>query len=109
MHSCAPSTRSGAAWCAKPALRSIKYRLLVCLAVLAGAAGWARAQQVERVPTFAELEAAGARIGEIRVVTGDIFDLDDPRENNFLFRLANKLHITTRPDVIRRSLLFETG
>jgi outer membrane protein assembly factor BamA len=76
---------------------------------LAGAAGWARAQQVERVPTFAELEAAGARIGEIRVVTGDIFDLDDPRENNFLFRLANKLHITTRPDVIRRSLLFDTG
>ena len=58
---------------------------------------------------FAELEAAGARIGEIRVVTQDIFDLSDPRENNWLYRLANKLHITTRPDVIRQLLLFETG
>ena len=108
MHSCAPSTRSGAAWCAKPARPSIKYCLLVCLA-LAGAAGSAGAQQAQPLPTFAQLEAAGARIGEIRVVTGDIFDLNDPRENNFVFRLANKLHFTTRPDVIRRSLLFETG
>ena len=109
MHSCAPSTRSGAAWCAIPARPSIKYRLLVCLAALAGAAGSAGAQQPQSLPTFAQLEAAGARIGEIRVVTGDIFDLNDPRENNFLFRLANKLHFTTRPDVIRRALLFESG
>ena len=61
------------------------------------------------IASFAELEAAGARIGEIRVVTEDIFDLDDPRENNILFRLANKIHINTRPEVIRRQLLFETG
>ena len=44
------------------------------------------------VPSFAELEAAGARIGEIRVIPNDIFDLTDPAENNWLFRLANKLH-----------------
>ena len=61
------------------------------------------------VPTFAELEAAGARIGEIRVVTHDVFDLRDPKENNFLYRLVNKLHINTRPEVIRRLLLFNTG
>jgi outer membrane protein assembly factor BamA len=61
------------------------------------------------MPTFAELEAAGARIGEIRVHPGDIFDLNDPRENNFIFRLANKLHINTRPQVIRQALLFESG
>ena len=61
------------------------------------------------MPTFAELQAAGARIGEIRVVTGDIFDLNDPRENNWLFRLANKVHYTTRPDVVRRVLLFDSG
>jgi outer membrane protein assembly factor BamA len=42
-------------------------------------------------------------------VTQDIFDLDDPRENNALYRLANKLHINTRPEVIRRQLLFTTG
>ena len=61
------------------------------------------------MPTFAELEAAGARIGQIHVVTEDIFDLTDPRENNFLYRLANKIHINTRPEVIRRQLLFESG
>ena len=61
------------------------------------------------MPTFAELQTAGARIGEIRVITGDIFDLNDPRENNWFFRLANKLHFNTRPDVIRRALLFESG
>jgi len=63
----------------------------------------------EYIPTFAELETAGARVGEIRVETHDIFDLDDPRENNALYRLANKLHINTRPEVIRRLLLFQTG
>ena len=61
------------------------------------------------VPSFAELEAAGAVIGDIRIETQDIFDLDDPKENNGLFRLANRLHIKTRPSVIRRLLLFKSG
>jgi len=98
-------------WCAKPARPSIKFRLLVCLAGLAGAAGWACAQNATEsaLPTFAELEAAGVRIGEIRVDAENIFDLNDPRENNFFFRLANKIHIKTRPEVIRQALLFESG
>jgi outer membrane protein assembly factor BamA len=61
------------------------------------------------LPSFAELEAAGAVIGEIRIVNDNIFDLDDPKEDNFLFRLANKLHIRTRPGVIERTLLFHSG
>ncbi|HVY04919.1 MAG TPA: hypothetical protein VHB46_02980 [Burkholderiales bacterium] len=61
------------------------------------------------IPGFAELQAAGAVIGEVRIVNDDIFDLDDPKENNFLFRLANTLHIRTRPSVIRRTLLFKPG
>jgi hypothetical protein len=61
------------------------------------------------LPSFAELEAAGAIIGEIRIVTGDVFDTDDPREDNALFRAANRLHIETRPWVIRRALLFRSG
>jgi hypothetical protein len=61
------------------------------------------------VPSFAELESAGARFGRIRVVSRDIFDLDDPKENNLLFRLANALHIQTRPDVIEQALLFKSG
>ena len=61
------------------------------------------------LPTFAELEAAGAKIGEVRIRNREIFDLDDPKENNALFRLANRLHIHTRRSVIARSLLFKRG
>ncbi|MEQ1682882.1 MAG: BamA/TamA family outer membrane protein [Burkholderiaceae bacterium] len=61
------------------------------------------------LPTFAELEAAGATIGEIRVVARDIFDTADPKEDKLLFRAANALHIQTRPGVIRRALLFKSG
>jgi len=48
-------------------------------------------------------------IGEIHIRPQNIFDLDDPRENNRLFRFANLLHITTQPHVIERSLLFKRG
>ena len=58
---------------------------------------------------FTALEAAGARIGEIRVRAEDIFDVADSREDNWLFRLANKLHRETRPEVIERALLFRRG
>jgi outer membrane protein assembly factor BamA len=60
-------------------------------------------------PSFAELEAAGAVIGKVLIKPHDIFDLDDPKENNALFRLANRLHVTTRPSVIERDLLFKPG
>ncbi len=59
--------------------------------------------------SFSELQAAGAVIGEIRIVNDNIFDLDDPKENNVFFRLADKLHIRTRKSVIQRSLLFHSG
>ena len=61
------------------------------------------------IPTFAELEAAGAVIGKIYINNQDIFDLDNPKEDGLVYRLANKLHNTTRPGVIRQSLLFNTG
>jgi hypothetical protein len=55
------------------------------------------------------LEAAGARIGVITIDNANIFDLDDPRENNVLFRTANRLHIRALQRIIRRQLLFKTG
>ncbi len=61
------------------------------------------------LPTLAELETAGARIGEIRISQQNIFDLSDPREDKALFRWANQLHIQTRPEVIERALLFKSG
>ncbi|HEU5296642.1 MAG TPA: BamA/TamA family outer membrane protein [Burkholderiaceae bacterium] len=61
------------------------------------------------MPSFAELEAAGAVIGEIRIAAENIFDTNDPKEDHLLFRWANALHIPTRPSVIRRALLFKPG
>src|SRR5262245_36147609 len=61
------------------------------------------------LPSFAELEASGAVIGKISVVTRNIFDLDDERENGVFYRAANAIHIQTRPGVVERRLLFKTG
>ena len=76
--------------------------------VALGIAFTAAAQQ-EALPTLAELEAQGATIGEIRVETQNIFDVDDPHESALPYRAANFLHITTQPWLIRRLLLFKTG
>lgn len=80
--------------------------LLLSLVVLCNAT---LAQENPALPSFEELEADGAVIGEIRIINGDIFDLENPEENNVFYRLANTLHIRTRPNVIRRALLFESG
>lgn len=82
-------------------------RRLRALALLAALAPQAAAQQA--LPSFESLEAAGAVIGGIRIRTQDVFDLDDPREDNWLFRTANALHVQTRDATIRRQLLFESG
>lgn len=55
------------------------------------------------------MEAAGIVIGAIFVINGDVFDTSLPEEDRGLFRLANKLHIETRPDTIRSQLLFKEG
>jgi outer membrane protein assembly factor BamA len=81
---------------------------LVAALLVAGAAA-AQGTAPARLPSFAELEAAGALVGEIRVATDNIFDTSDPAESNVLFRAANALHIQTRPWVIRRVLLFKPG
>jgi outer membrane protein assembly factor BamA len=53
--------------------------------------------------------ASGAVIGEVVIRNENIFDTADPREDNWLFRLTNKLHVKTRPWLIRKQLLFRTG
>ncbi len=81
----------------------------VAWAVLFASCAAAAQSGPQAAPSFAELEAAGAVIGRIVLKPLDIFDLDDPREDNRLFRLANRLHIQTRPETIRRQLLFKPG
>jgi outer membrane protein assembly factor BamA len=95
----------------KPAWRapSTRLALLILLAALVLPGPVQAQSETEPPPSFAELEAAGARIGEIRIRTRDIFDTEDPKEDKLLFRWANALHIQTRTGVIERALLFKTG
>jgi outer membrane protein assembly factor BamA len=95
-------------------LRSRPPRVVILAALLLAAlitspAAHAQVSASAGLLSFAELEAAGATVGEIRVVPLEIFDTNDPAENYALFRLANRLHIPTREDVIRRAILFQTG
>ncbi|MEI6738100.1 MAG: hypothetical protein WCL29_06445, partial [Pseudomonadota bacterium] len=62
-----------------------------------------------RLPSFAELESAGAVIGKISINPQNIFDLTDDAENQFFFQWVNRLHIPTRAIVIERVLLFKSG
>jgi hypothetical protein len=65
--------------------------------------------QVNAPPSFAELEAAQARIGEVRVRTEDVFDTSDPKEDRAFYRWTNALHMQTRVSVIENALLFKRG
>jgi hypothetical protein len=61
------------------------------------------------VPPDAQLEASGAVIGNVVIDNENIFNLDDPKEDKGLFRLADHLHYRTRASVIRHQLLFKPG
>jgi hypothetical protein len=83
---------------------SILTRLLAGCLLAAGAAHAAAA-----LPSPAELEAAGARIGAITIRALDIFDTSDPAEDKAVYRAANRLHRRTRESVLRAQLLFASG
>ena len=51
----------------------------------------------------------GKKIRHIEFNTKSVFDKDDPDENNSLYMFLNKLHVNTRPTVIRTQLLFREG
>jgi hypothetical protein len=54
-------------------------------------------------------EASDAIISRIRLVRHNIFDTDNPKEDNFLFRGLNSLNIITKEHVILQQLLFQEG
>lgn len=83
-----------------------------CLVLLLAAVlpAVAVAQEEEPGPLDPQrLEDEGVIIGSIVMVREDVFDLSDPKENNWLYRMANKLHIVTRERVIEQQLLFDEG
>jgi len=63
----------------------------------------------DNIPDEATLVADGATIGEIVIERHDVFDLSNPKENNWLYRFANRVHIVTRDKVIRKQLLIDAG
>lgn len=50
-----------------------------------------------------------AEIGEIRVITRNVFDPSIPEESSWPFRLVNAIHITTRPAFLRSAVPLEPG
>ncbi len=48
-------------------------------------------------------------IDSVEIITENVFDFSDPRYDNFIFRLANKMHIVTRASIVRRELLLGPG
>lgn len=90
---------------------SLRFLLLLPITALAGPPlermSDASGSMQVAILTPALLETEGAVIGDITISNGSIFDLDDPDEDKWIFQLANKVHATTRPDVIRQQLLFK--
>ena len=68
-----------------------------------------RSKKQRPVPSSDVMEANGARIGSIKIIVKDIFDLNNPKENTALFRTVDHLHIKTRQNTIANLLLFKSG
>lgn len=71
--------------------------------------GGAEAEAEDELETEDEREADPAPvIGDVEIVAHEVWDSGDP-ELFPVFRAANKLHVRTRTEVIRRELLFRSG
>jgi outer membrane protein assembly factor BamA len=75
---------------------------------------WLQASRTSVLAAGPEVQGApaippGTIIGEVRVVAKDLFDPEKRGENGKLFRLANRVHRSTRTPVIERQLLFQPG
>lgn len=96
--------------CPRPAAAQPFSQLIVWL----GAQAASQESRASVLGVGPEVEGApaippGSVIGEVRVVTQDIFNSSRRGEDRKVFRFANRLHRTTRPGVIERQLLFQPG
>ncbi len=90
-----------------PVLREA--RVLAAMLALHSVAAAAGDSPSQPIPSDAELEAKGARIGDVRIVVDDVFEARPGRDWNGLYRLANRLHASTDTDTIEPQLLFNSG
>ncbi len=61
------------------------------------------------VPPSSASKPSMPEIEEIEINTHPIFDESNPDENNWVFRLVNRLHINTRTSTIKKELTFKEG
>ena len=66
-------------------------------------------EEVPGIPSDVALERDHAVIGQVLIDNQNIFNLDDPKDDKKVFRLADRLHIKTRASVVRSQLLFKPG
>jgi outer membrane protein assembly factor BamA len=59
--------------------------------------------------TTADQGSQPLKVRQVHVVTQNIFDPNKPGEDKRLFRLADRLHIVTRPEVVERQVLMKPG
>jgi len=91
---------------------SLRYFLLATL-LFCGAAGFCRAESAaggvggSQQPDLAPFE--GIEIDSIVVDNRNIYDTDAEEYDQFLFKLANRFHIKTRRNVVRREILQKVG
>jgi outer membrane protein assembly factor BamA len=87
--------------------------MVTLLGALLAATGTAQTDagdpEASALPSPQQLEAEGAVIGNVYFDRQNVFDLSDPEEDKWLYRLANRWHIVTRESVIRDQLLFRPG
>lgn len=89
-----------------PAAVSANHQLPVCSGEFTPAPG---SYEFIEAPADGHDIPDGATIGAIHYTRLPIFDESNPRENNALFRWANRFHILTRKRTVARNLLFDEG
>ncbi len=100
-------------------LRSVSQRIsltaISCTALLGGLIAKDTHANAANIPISDCVTGAPVTIGssvtirKINIDNQNIFDLDNPDENNVLFKTANMLHIQTRKNVIRQRMLIQPG
>ena len=82
---------------------SIRIGGLACLSIVAGSAS------ASDPPESLWADHDDYVIQDVILEKSDVFNLSDPEQDKWLYRVANRLHIITRDDTIMDQLLFEPG
>lgn len=63
----------------------------------------------DRVNKAALKQWQGKKIHKVEITIKNIFDESDPKENRWIYRLANDIQVNTRETTVRSQLLFQAG